>query len=233
MKKFNIGIFHYIANLTDGVSLEMNKWKGVFEEMGHTVHLCAGKFGSAEEYVIEEMYHHRPEVRLINQNTFKSLQDYPNEEFYRSELYHLADVIEEKIRKFIEEKEINLLIPNNVWSVAANPAVAIALTKIMREDNIPAIAHNHDFYFERMDGYALTCGTAAELADCYLPPRSPLAKHIVINSLAQCELLRRKGIKSSVIPNIFDFGGLSWAMDDYNQDLRQRIEDALTDAREG
>ncbi len=223
MKKYNIGIFHYIANFTDGVSLEMNKWRRVFEEMGHTVYLCAGKYGSADETVIEEMYHHRPDSRLLNANTFKALSDYHNEATYRAELYRLAGIIEEKMRAFVEEKGINFLVPQNVWSVAANPAVAIALTNIMREYQIPALAHNHDFYFERTNGFALTCGTAIELADRYLPPRDPLAKHVVINSLGQRQLLERKGIKSTVVPNIFDFDAPPWEPDEYNQDFRERI----------
>ncbi len=223
MTKYNIGIFHYIANFTDGVSLEMNKWREVFEDMGHTVHLCAGKFEAAEEIVIEEMYHHRPDARLLNANTFKALQDYRNERVYQAELYRLAGIIEEKMCAFVEEKGINFLVPQNVWSVGANPAVAIALTNVMRKYKIPALAHNHDFYFERTGGYALTSGTAVELADLYLPPRDPLAKHVVINSLGQKQLLKRKGIPSTVVPNIFDFDAPPWELDDYNQDLRQRI----------
>ncbi len=204
-KKYTIAIFHYIANFTDGVSLEMNKWKRVFEEMGHKVYLCAGMFGSDEEVLIEEMYHHRPDVELLTRNTFKALKDFPDEASYREALYHLAGIIEDKMGAFIEEKNIDLLVPQNVWSVAANPAVAIALTNIMREYNLPALAHNHDFYFERTTGIAMTCSTAVELADRYLPPRDPLVKHVVINSLGQRELLARKGIPSTVVPNVFDF----------------------------
>jgi glycosyltransferase involved in cell wall biosynthesis len=156
-------------------------------------------------------------------NTFKALRDYPSEAIYREELYRLAGIIEEKMRTFVEEKQINFLVPQNVWSVAVNPAVAIALTNIMREYQIPALAHNHDFYFERTDGFALTCGTAVELADKYLPPRDPLVKHVVINSLGQRQLLERKGIHSTVVPNIFDFDAPPWVSDEYNRDFRERI----------
>jgi glycosyltransferase involved in cell wall biosynthesis len=138
-------------------------------------------------------------------------------------LYRLADIIEEKICAFIEEEQINFLVPQNVWSVATNPAVAIALTRVMRKFKIPALAHNHDFYFERRDGFSLTCATAAEVADRYLPPRDPLAKHVVINSLAQRQLLERKGLHSTVVPNTFDFDAPPWEPDEYNQDFRQRI----------
>jgi glycosyltransferase involved in cell wall biosynthesis len=169
------------------------------------------------------MYHHSPAAQMLNINTFQSLRDYKDESAYRTELYRLANIIEARMRNFVKEKHIDFLVPQNVWSVAVNPAVAIALTNIMRTHKIPALAHNHDFYFERRDGIALTCGTAIELADKYLPPRDALAKHVVINSLGQRQLLERKGIASTVVPNIFDFESPPWVGDDYNRDLRKRI----------
>ncbi len=217
-----IGIFHYQVGRTDGVSLEIDKWKRVLEEMGHTVHLCAGDLGTVEGTLIEEMYHHRPDAERLNYNTFGELRDYPNDAAYRAELLALADVIERKMRDFVAEKGIDFLIPQNVWSVAASPPVAIALARVMCDLQLPALAHNHDFYWEQTD-VALTCATAIELADKYLPPRDPLARHVVINSLAQRELAERKGIESTVVPNIFDFDAPPWQPDDYNQDFRARI----------
>jgi glycosyltransferase involved in cell wall biosynthesis len=220
-----IGIFHYQVGRTDGVSLEIDKWKRVLEEMGHTVHLCAGDLGTVEGTLIEEMYHHRPDAERLNYNTFCELRDYPDDAAYRADLLALAAVIERKMRDFVAEKGIDFLIPQNVWSVAASPSVAIALARVMRDLHLPALAHNHDFYWEQAD-VALTCATAIELADKYLPPRDPLARHVVINSLAQRELAERKGIESTVVPNIFDFEekeASPWQPDDYNQDFRARI----------
>jgi glycosyltransferase involved in cell wall biosynthesis len=219
----SIGIFHYKVGGTDGVSLEIDKWKRVLEEMGHTVHLCGGDLGTAEGTLIEEMYHHRPDAKRLNQNTFYQLRDYADEAAYRAELYRLADTIEHQMRDLIADKGIDFLIPQNVWSVAASPSVAIALTRVMREHQLPTLAHNHDFYWERTYGVSLTCATAIELADKYLPPRDPLARHAVINSLAQRELLERKGVHATVVPNVFDFSAPPWMPDEYNQDLRERI----------
>jgi len=218
-----IGIFHYQVGATDGVSLEIDKWKRVLEEMGHTVHLCAGDLGAVEGTLIEEMYHHRPDAERLNYNTFRELRDYPDDAAYRADLFRLADAIERQVHDFVEEKGIDFLIPQNVWSVAANPPVSIALARVMRDLQLPALAHNHDFYWERTGGVALTCTTAIELANKYLPPRDPLARHVVINSLAQRELAERKGIESTVVPNIFDFDALPWQPDEYNQDFRARI----------
>jgi glycosyltransferase involved in cell wall biosynthesis len=168
------------------------------------------------------MYHHRPDAERINYNTFHELRDYPDDAAYRAELLSLAGVIKRKVRDFVEEKGIDFLIPQNVWSVAANPPVSIALAQVMRDLQLSALAHNHDFYWEQTNCVALTCATAIELADKYLPPRDPLARHVVINSLAQRELAERKGIESTVVPNIFDFDAPPWQPDDYNQDLRAR-----------
>ena len=219
-----IGIFHYQVGRTDGVSLEIDKWKHVLEQMGHKVYLCAGDLGTVQGgTLIEEMYHHRPDAERLNYNTFHELRDYENEAAYRTDLYELADTVECKLRAFVAEKGIDFLIPQNVWSVGASPSVAIALARVMRGLGLPALAHNHDFYFERTGGVALTCATAIELADIYLPPRDPLARHVVINSLAQRKLTECKGIDSTVVPNIFDFTAPPWEIDDYNRDFRARI----------
>lgn len=219
----NIGVIHYKVGGTDGVSLEIEKWKRVLEEMGHHVYLCGGDLGTAEGTLIKELYHHREDARRLNYNTFTELRDYPNEEAYREELYSLAAAIEEKLRVFVEEKELDYLIPENVWCVAASPSVAIAVTRVMREYQLPALAHNHDFYWERTDSVALTCGTAIELAQKYLPPRDPLAQHTVINSLGKQQLQERLGLASTIIPNVFDFHGPGWEADEYNADFRARI----------
>jgi glycosyltransferase involved in cell wall biosynthesis len=218
-----IGIFHYKVGGTDGVSLEIDKWKQVLEEMGHTVHLCAGDLGAIEGTLIEEMYHHLPEAERLDYNTFSQLRDYANEAAYRAEMERLAETIERKVRVFVKEKDIDFIIPQNVWSVAASPSVAIALARVMRSLRLPALAHHHDFYWERTDGLALTCATAIELAEKYLPPHDPWIRHVVINSLAQQELAERKGIESSVVPNVFDFDAPPWQPDEYNRDFRARI----------
>jgi glycosyltransferase involved in cell wall biosynthesis len=217
----NIGIFHYQAGRTDGVSLELAKWQHVLEEMGHRTFLCAGDLGSAEGTLVEEMYHHLPKVEQVTYNTFVELRDF-NADTYKKELNQWVKVLETRFREFVRKNKIDFLIPQNVWCVGANPPVAIALENIRREFGLPALAHNHDFYWER-NQVALTCASAIELADKYLPPRDPKIKHVVINSLAKKELLTRKGIRSTVVPNVFDFDSPSWQPDEYNYDFRKQI----------
>jgi mannosylglucosylglycerate synthase len=218
-----IGMIHFKVGGTDGVSLEMDKWRRVLEGMGHHVHYCAGDLGTVDGTLIPAMFHHREDAHRLYNNTFLSLDDYPSEAAYREELYGKAELIEGQFRDFIADKHIDFLIPENVWSVAAHPSVAIALTHVMRDLNIPALAHNHDFYWERREGVALTCATAIEFAQKYLPPRDPLARHVTINSLGQHALWARKGIEATVVPNVFDFDEPPWQEDAYNRDFRDRI----------
>ncbi len=217
-----IGLLHFKVGSTDGVSLEIDKWQRVLTDMGHTVHLCGGDLGALDGFLIPELYHQRPDARRLNANTFSALQEY-DEAAYRAELYGLADSIAAQLRRFVDEKGIDVLMPHNIFSVGVNPAAAPALAQVIRERRIPTFAQSHDFYWERVAGVALTCGTAVSLADKFLPPRDPLIHHGVINSLAQQELLARKGISARIIPNVFDFAAPPAAPDDYNRDFRAAI----------
>lgn len=220
MKKRNIAIFHYKVGGTDGVSLELDKWKRVFESEGHAVFLAGGDLGSAEGTLIPEMFHHLPIGECLYHNTFVELSDFPDDEAYAAELYRQADIIEKSIDRMIEKYQIDTIVAQNVWSVSAHPSVAPALCRAAEKRGIPVLAHHHDFYWERVEGVCLTCRSALKLADYYLPPRRDKIRHAVINSLAKKELKRRKGIDAQVIPNVFDFSEGPWEIDDYNRDIR-------------
>ena len=217
-----IGIIHYKVGDTDGVSLEIDKWKTVLENLGHEVFLAGGYLGTASGTLIKEMFHHGELPDTLYRQTFVKLEP-ETEPIYRQKLLSIAAKIEEGLEAFIENNQIELLIVENIWSVSANPAAAIATAHVVSNRILPCIAHHHDFYWERIDGVCLTCSTAVELADKYLPPHSQSIVHTVINSLALGDLLERKGIRSRVIPNIFDFDGPPWIRDEYNADLRERI----------
>ena len=66
----NIAICHFRAGLTDGVSLEIDKWKKACEEMGHKVFLVAGEAPDIESAIIPELYLGCPLIRSIYKNAF-------------------------------------------------------------------------------------------------------------------------------------------------------------------
>ena len=130
MKKRKMAILHYQVGEMDGVSLEIEKWKLIFEGMGHQVTLVAGHLGTSEGVLIEELYHHTPVGERLRHNMLWGLDDYENDAAYRAELEAASTVIEEKFSKFIEENQINFLVAENIWSVLANPAVTLALVNL-------------------------------------------------------------------------------------------------------
>ncbi|RKX56059.1 MAG: glycosyl transferase family 1 [Thermotoga sp.] len=219
----SIGICHYKVGGTDGVSLEIDKWKKVLEKMGYEVYLCAGSSGSEEGFLIEELYHHREDIERISKNAFFKFIDYANEIEFKEEIYELAKKIENALKSFIKKRSIDLIIVDNIWSIGANLPAAVALTEVVKDLGIPAIGHHHDFYWERVNNNAPTCGAAEGIIEHFLPPKNPLIKHVVINSLAQKELFTRKGIESIIVPNVFEFDGASWTQDEYNEDFRKAI----------
>ena len=222
MKQRKMAILHYQVGEMDGVSLEIEKWKLTFEGMGHQVTLVAGHLGTSEGVLIEELYHHTPVGERLRHNMLWGLDDYENDEAYRADLEAASAVIEEKFSKFIEENHIDFLVAENIWSVMANPAVALALGRIIERYELQCIAHSHDFFWEKIGDYSLTCPTAIELVQKYVPPRNPLVHHAVINQQSKKQLWERKGIDSVVVPNIFDFDE-KWVVDEYNGDFPETV----------
>ena len=76
-----IALAHFRVGETDGVSLEMDKWKMQLEKMGHTCVYIAGSKGVANTpcYIIEELHYRYPLKIKIVDNCYKALTDYPDE----------------------------------------------------------------------------------------------------------------------------------------------------------
>ncbi|MCK4245791.1 glycosyltransferase family 4 protein, partial [Candidatus Bipolaricaulota bacterium] len=182
-----------------------------------------GDLGRTEGFLIEELYHHRADVDRMTRNAFYRLSDYQSEAELEEDILALSEPIERALHAFVEERGIDVLVPNNIWSLGANPPAAVAFARVVRKLRISAVAHHHDFHWERIRGMDPTCEAAAWITQEYLPPKDPLITHVVINSFAQQELLKRKGIAATVVPNVFDFGGPSWEIDEYNRGFREDI----------
>jgi glycosyltransferase involved in cell wall biosynthesis len=83
-----------------------------------------------------------------------------------------------------------------------NIPLGLALSELMAEAQIPTIAHHHDFFWERN---RLRINAVGDYLHNFFPPKSPSIQHVVINSMARFELVRRRGITATIIPNVLDF----------------------------
>jgi len=227
-----IGIIHYKTGSTDGVSLEIEKWKQVFEEAGHRVHLASGIHehdGEQQVTIIEELNYHSVAAERLYRGTFLSLGPYGDDrERYEEDFISQRETLRQRLSSWIRENGITVLVIENMWSVGLHPAAADALQYITEKFHLHVVAHHHDFYWEKITPLCLTCNRAMDIADTLFPPHSKEYQHVVINSLAQSSLLKRKGIESTVIPNVFDFDDPEaskegFAADEFNSDLRSRI----------
>lgn len=222
----NIAFFQNRLGRTDGVSLEVDKWKMILtKELGHNVFFCSGNSDVQGNYVIPELYAAHDITEKILINASREFRDYKSEAEMEADIYNLADIIEVKLTKFIEDKKIDVLIPNNLCSGGFQPAAAIAFHRVIRKTGLPTIIHSHDFYFEGEWSKEVfpTCYVAKSIYNRYFPTNLPNVKHVVINKLSQQWLKENKNIEAVVVPNVFDFNQDEWKLDNFNSDFRKTI----------
>jgi len=217
-----IALAHFRVGETDGVSLEMEKWKHVFENMGHDVIFISGT-SDYGDYYIEEMDLHRDAFKKWERNSYKSLADYDNEDVFKQELQRVAKEIEYALDDIFEKEPFDIIIPNNIFSLGTGIPVAIGFYNFIEKQHLISINHNHDFYWERPHMSHPTCHFVQEILEKYYPPVGENYQQVVINKIAQAELKKRKDCDSVVVPNVFDFHAEEWTIDDYNQDLREHL----------
>lgn len=219
----NIALCHYRVGETDGVSLEMDKWKKVLKNMGHKVYFIAGSTGTSDGYVIPEMNYRFEEDLKIERNAYLKLEEYQDEDELIRAIKKLTLKIEEGLKKILIENKIDLIVPNNILSIGRSIPTATAFTNVIKELAIRCIGHHHDFYWERNNFSQPTCNFVRKVLEEYYPPKDDLISHVVINSIVQKELKVRRNLDSIIIPNVFDFDEKLWEVDNYNKDFRERL----------
>jgi glycosyltransferase involved in cell wall biosynthesis len=215
----NIGFVSGRLAGTDGVSLETHKWAQVLDGMGHTAFYCAGELedDGPPGLLVPEMYFHTEEADWIVDHAYGTTTAHPE---LRPRIERLAAHLKERLYEFVNQYGIELLVPENALTIPIQISLGIALAELIEETGLPAIAHHHDFYWER-EVYQTNC--IQDILDRYFPPDLPSIRHTVINSPAQHDLKARFGLDSAVVPNVFNFGVAPPGIDAYNADLREAI----------
>ena len=196
-----IGFVSTRFSTNDGVSLETHKWAHVLQGLGHQVFYFAGLCDRPPEvsYVVPEAHFDHPEIREIHTTAYQlRIRPFTVTRRIRELQWHLKQHLYEFIKKF----GIELLIVENALSIPMNIPLGLALTELIAETGLPTIGHHHDFSWERKR-FLVNC--VGDFLDMSFPPRLPSIKHVVINTLAANQIARRKGVASSVIPNVMDF----------------------------
>jgi len=200
--RLNIGFVSTRFAGIDGVSLESSKWARVFEDEGHSCFWFAGELSKSEHISLQasQANFKDDQNQWINHQLFgthkKSLRLARNICNYKS-------TIASRLKLFIDMYRIDLLVVENALAIPMHIPLGLALTDVIAETGIPTIAHHHDFYWER-NRYLPLNGSKIYIHRAF-PPRLPNIEHVVINSRARDNLIRRRGIAATVIPNALDF----------------------------
>lgn len=218
-----IALVHFRIGETDGVSLEMEKWKAVLTGLGHEVVFLAGSEGMAQAHVIQELRYKHPMNEKFVFNAYDKLLDYDSQAAFADDVLAFAQTIRAKLTDFIASEEIDVLIPHNLLSLGWSLPAGIALNQALKETGIACIALHHNFYWQRDIYVKPTCPIVTEWLEELFPPDLPNIHHVVTNRITQEELLDRRKISSTIIPNVFDFSRPSWTRDEYNESFRQDI----------
>lgn len=203
----------------DGVSFETLKWEQILHRLGHETRLCAAELprGREDGTLIPEMHFTYPPALAVSLAAFDPAADAAA---VRREVVRLADGLRPQLATWIETEGIDLLVVENAWAIPMQLPLGVALGGLVAELRMPTIGHHHDYAWER-ERFA-TC-IVPDLLEMAFPPDLPTVRHVSINTLAAAELVRRRHLRSTVIPNAYEFEVPPPPRDDYSRSLRGEL----------
>ena len=199
--RMRIGIVATRLAGVDGVTFETAKWEAVLDRLGHEIRLCAGEV-DALRYIsrlVPPMHFTYPAAAKVTDAAFDPDSD---PDAVRAEVERLAAQLLPVLEDWVATTRLDLLIVENAWAIPMQLPLGLALRRLVERSGLPAIGHHHDYWWER-ERFATP--VVPDLIDAAFPPDLPNIRHVSINSLAAKELRARRGIASTVIPNVFDF----------------------------
>jgi glycosyltransferase involved in cell wall biosynthesis len=204
----------------DGVTFETAKWEAVLERMGHEVRLCAGEVDALRysARLVPAMHFTHPPAARVTAAAFDPESD-PTA--VRTEIERLAGQLLPVLAAWVETERLDALIVENAWAIPMQLPLGVALKTLVDVTGLPTIGHHHDYWWERE---RFTGCVVPEILEDAFPPALPMIHHVSINSLAAASLLERRGLGSTVIPNVFDFGApRPRARPDIRRELRAEL----------
>lgn len=204
---------------TDGVSLESMKWAEVIQAEGHEVFWFSGRSDRPDDVstCVPEAHFEHPENRWINERIWGRTRRDP---LVTERIRELSRFLECELRRFVNDRDLDLLVPENVLTIPVHLPLGVALTEFLAETAMPAVAHHHDFYWERV---RFSVNAVNDYLDMAFPPRLPNVVHTVINQAAREQLALRKGVSSVLVPNVFKFEDEPLVCDMWAADVRSEI----------
>lgn len=202
----------------DGVSLETAKLARVAREMGHEVFYCAGELDSDSPpgRLVPEMHFTHPEACALHDEAFSNPAPPPS--LFRR-VYEMADYLRGELQAFVDEYDIDLIVPQNACAIPMNLSLGVAIADLAKRSRIKTLCHNHDFYWERA---RFINNGIQDILDEAFPPKLQTVRHMVISTPMQHRLKAWRGIDSVYLPNVFEFETPP-VIDDYAMSFRREL----------
>jgi mannosylglucosylglycerate synthase len=197
----NLGMISTRFSGLDGVSLESAKVAEVLEAAGHHVAWFAGELGdNFQPGMVHSRAHFETEAnRQLEAACFGTSTRSPE---ITNALRAAAEELKEPLRKFLRDFQIDVVVAQNVLCIPMQLPLGIALTEVLAETGTPAVAHHHDFFWERE---RFMVNAVPDILGAAFPPVLPRLRHVVIHSGAAGALRNRRGVDPTVLPNVMDF----------------------------
>jgi glycosyltransferase involved in cell wall biosynthesis len=215
----NIGFVSTRFAGTDGVSLEAAKWAEVLWQDQHVSYWYGGMLDRhpAVSLCVPEAFFGHSENLWINEQLWnRTIRGQKASQRIRE----LAEYLKGTLYDYRERFNLDILILQNVLTIPMHIPLGVAVTEFLLETQMPAIAHHHDFHWERR---RFQISAVADYLEMAFPPRIPHLQHVVINQAAKDQLGWRKGISSVLIPNVLDYENPPGPVDDYAADVREEM----------
>lgn len=199
--------------------MEARKWARVLEEDGHRCFWFAGKLDHPCDvsFLCEEAFFGREDVLDLHRELIGTRI---RSRATTDRIQAIKNRLKDAIYAFIEKYDLDLLIPQNILAIPVHVPLGLAFTEVISETRMPVIAHHHDFAWER-ERFAIT--SVPDYLEMAFPPAfSGGYANVVINSAAQSDLARRRGIQGTLIPNVLDFDNPP-PLDSHGDDLRAEL----------
>ena len=168
-KGLDIGFISTRFSGLDGVSLETLKWEKILTEFNHRCYWFAGELDRDTErcMLVPEAFFQHPHNVELNKALFGA---HIRSRAITDSIHRRKEFLKDKIYRFIEQFNIDLLVAENVLSIPMHIPLGIALTEIIAETGIPTIGHHHDFSWERP---RFLHNAIQDIIDMAFPPELP------------------------------------------------------------
>lgn len=208
---------HFSDSTTSGIDLEAaNLTNELDVNHGFSTWWASGNYQGDRGLCIPELSYQSAENQELNNALFDQSVDQHSGETWqrglelRAQVVARAEKIHQQLRAYIIEHRIGVVQIRNIKGLPLNLAASLAIHKLEQEfgDQVLFITHTADFVWEagRAERWTSPYSVIQSLVE-RLPASGQENKglYLVINSLAQQELMQRYGIKAEVVTDSYDF----------------------------